>query len=280
MNRKILVLIALHFCCLIFINAQDSIPVKPKHLFGIYTGYSRHLIRDEVASPLLYSGANAPFLLVYDCNSSKSRHAFTLSFGKTKLSSSNTNKSGNNSNYADNLNALLSYSFSRNVNLFKHFNVNSFWGFTFLSVLNYRNLNFNNSSSIPFFEQLNSLGTNFLVEKNVGSKKYDFISFKINIPFVAYVTFNNRYNAVVSESLIKFDSNKGVFGKVISNGEFVTFNKLFEFQTELSYTKFLTKHIALKLEHQLHFYSISHYRNLLYARYINNQYLMGLIIKL
>lgn len=280
MNRKILVFIIFQFCCLIIIKAQDSIPVKPKHLFGIYTGYSRHIIRDEAASPLLYRGGNAPVLIEYDYYKNISRHTFTLFFANTKLSSSNTNKSGSTNNYADNLNALLGYSYSRNANLFKRFNVKCYWGFTFLSVLNYRSLYLNNSSGIPFFEQLNSLGANFLIEKCFGSKKNDFASFKINLPFIAYVILNDRYNGVVSESLEKYDSNKGFLGKVITNGEFVTFNKLFEFQTELSYTKFLTEHIGLKLEHQLHFYSISHYRNLLYACYLNNQYLMGLIIKL
>ena len=83
----------------------------------------------------------------------------------------------------------------------------------------------------------------------------------------------------MSESLKKFDTDKGVFRKIISNGEFVTFNKLFEFQTDLSYSRFLTNHIGLKLEHQMNFYSIAHYRDLLYARYLNFQYLLGLIIK-
>jgi len=280
MYRKIIVFIVSHFCCLIISNAQDSIPVKPEHLFGIYTGYSHNIIRDEVASPLLYKGGSSPVLIEYNCIRSISRHDVRIFFGNSKLGSSNIDKSGFNTNYADNLNILFCYSYSRNAKIFQGFNMNCSWGGTLLSVFNYRSLYLNGNNSLPFFEQINSVGVNFLIEKSVGSKKNDFTGLKINLPFLAYATFNDRYNAVVSGSLRKYDLNKGVFGKVISNGEFVTFNKLFEFQTELSYSKFLTGHIGLKLEHQLHFYSIAHYRNLLYARYLTSQYLIGLIIKL
>jgi hypothetical protein len=268
------------FCILSISKGQDSVPDKPEFLLGVYTGYSRHIIRDEVASPLIYRGGSSPVLLEFGYQKSRSRQALSFFIGNTKLSSSNTNKSGSNTNYADNLNVLLAYSYSRNTRIFQRYNVNCYWGFTFLSVINYRRLYFNNSSSILFFEQINSLGANFLIEKSIGSKKNDIVSFKINLPFVAYVTFNDRYNSVVGRSLDNYNLNNGVFGQVISNGEFVTFNKLFEFQTKFSYTRFLTKHLGLSLEHQLHFYSISHYQNLLYARYLNNQYLIGLIIKL
>jgi len=283
MNRKILILTALLFCCLLISNAQDAVPVQPEHLIGIYSGYSSHTIRDEVASPLLYSGASSPVLLKYNYNRSKTRHAFTFFIGKTKLRSSNTDKIAGNTNFIDNWNALLGYTYSRNANVLQRFNFNCYGGFTFLSVLNYRSLYFNTnfgSNNTPFFEQLNSLGAHFSIEKNIGPKKNDLAGFKINLPFVAYVLLNDRYNAVVGESTDGIDSDKGIFGQVIGNGSLVTFNKLVEFQTELSYTRFLTKRIGLKLEHRLHFYSTAHYRNLLHSRYLSNQYLVGLIVKL
>jgi hypothetical protein len=279
MIRKILVLIVSCFCGFIISNAQDSTSVKTKHLIGIYTGYCRNIIKDEVASPLLYNGSNSPFLFEYDYNTGKAMHAITLYILSTKLRSTNTNKNVSTSNYADNFNAFICYSYSRDANVFQHHDIKTYWGFTFLSVFNYRSLHFNNSNTIPFFEQLNCLGANFIIEKNVGSKKLDFARFKIILPFVAYVTLNDRYNAVVGKSLNGYDSDKGIFGQVISNGEIVTLNKLFEFQTELSYTKLLTEHLELKLEHQFHFYSIAHYRNLLYTSSLNNQCLLGFIIK-
>ena len=143
MNRKILGLIVFHFYCLATSNAQDSIPINPKHFLGIYTGYSHHIIRDETASPLVYSGGSSPVLLEYEYFKHKTRQVFTFFIGNTKLRSSNTNKLGSNNNYADNLNAFLSYSYSRNANIFKRFDINSHWGFTFLSVFNFISLYIN-----------------------------------------------------------------------------------------------------------------------------------------
>lgn len=283
MKRKILVLLVFHFCCLMISSAQDAVPIPPEHLIGIYSGYYSHTIRDDVASPLLYSGAGSPVLLEYNYNRSKTRHAFTFFIGKTKLRSSNTDKIAGNSNFIDNWNALLGYAYSRNANVLQRFNLKCYWGFTFLSVLNYRSLYFTTSFGSynkPFFEQLNSLGAHFSIEKNIGPKKNDLAGFKIHLPFVAYATLNDRYNAVVGESTDRIDSDKGIFGQVLGNGSLVTFNKLIEFQTELSYARFLTKRIGIKLEHRLHFYSTAHYRNLLYSRYLSNQYLVGLFVKL
>jgi hypothetical protein len=279
LHRKIIVVIVFYLCNLNIADAQDSIPEMTKHSISITTGYSRQILRDEVASPLLYRGVNSPFFFEYDYNTSKGRHSIAFIIGSTKLRSSVANKIASYTNYADNFNALISYSYGKDANVFQHINVKSYWGFTFLSVFNYRNLHFDNSSTIPFFEQLNSLGANFLIEKYIGLKKLDFARFKINLPFVAYVALNNRYNAVVGSSLNSYDSKKGIIGQVISTGEFVTFNKLIEFQTELSFNKFLTEHLGIKVEHQLHFYSIAHYRKLLYTSSLDNKYMMGLFIK-
>jgi hypothetical protein len=280
MIKKSIVLVLFQFCFPFVSIGQDPLPDKAMHIFGIYTGYSRHFIRDEVASPLIYKGGSIPVLIEYECQKSISRHAFTFYFSNANLRSSNNKNAGNMTNYAENLNTHLGYSYRRHVNVFQRSDVNCYLGFSFLSLLNYRSLNINNSSSFPFFEQINSLGANLLLEKKTGAKKSDFACLKINLPFVSYVTLNERYNAVVGESFKEYDLNDGVWGKVLSNGEFVTFNKLFELQTELSYTKFLTTHISLKLQHQFHFYSLSHYSNLLYTRFLNNQYLLGLTIKL
>jgi hypothetical protein len=278
LNRKNIVLIVFYLCCLTIADAQDSIPAKTKHSISIETGSSRQILRDEVASPLLYHGTTSPLLLEYEFNKSKNRHAITFFIGNTKLGSSNTDRIVTNANYAVNLNALLSYSYSRSAGILQHRDIKCYWGFTFFCVVNYRNLYLNKSSNIPFFEQINNIGVNFLIEKSLSAKKHDFVSLKINLPLVAFVVLNDRYNAVVGKSFDSTDSDAGIFGQVIKSGEFVSFNKYFEFRTELSYSRLLTEHIGVKLEHQLQYYSISHYRNLLYTRYLSNQYLTGLFV--
>jgi hypothetical protein len=280
MRKKIFILFFTLFVFLLSSKGQDSIPIRSKHLFGIYSGYSRHIIRDEVASPLIYSGSQTPLVLAYRYIGSKSRQSFTFFIDNLELNSSITNKTGYYLHYANNLNAIIDYSYSREVFKIKPINIDCFLGVDLLSVLNYRNFHYYTGNSILFAEQLNSIGLNLLMEKKLGSAKYDYFRFNINVPLIAYVVLNNRYNSVVSETFNKIDFNKNVLWQVFTNGEVVTLNKLVEYQTELSYTKFLTNHIGIEFEHRLHFYYFSQFKDLLYARYLSNQYLIGLIVKL
>jgi len=280
MNRRIIVFVTLQICFLFVSKGQDSIPKKPVHLFGIYTGVSRHIIRDDVASPLIYSGSQAPFVFTYRYMGSKSRQSFTLYFDNLELNSSVTDKSGYYWHYADNINVLLDYTYARKAFAINPIRTDCFLGVKFLSVLNYRNHHYYNENSILFVEQLNSLEVNFLMEKKIGTAKDDYLRFNVNVPIIAYAVLSNRYNAVVSETFDKIDFNKNVLGQVLTNGEIVTLNKLIAYQTELTYTKFLTKHIGIEFEHRLHFYDFSHYKDLLHARSLSNQFLIGLILKL
>lgn len=280
MNKKFLVLVYILFGFLSISKGHDSIPKKSNHLFGVYTGYSRHIIRDEVASPLIYSGTQSPLVFTYRYIGSKSRQFFTFFVDNLELNSSITNKTGYYLHYVNNLNAFIDYSYSRNVFTISPINIDCFLGVDLLSVLNYRNFHYYAGNSILFVEQLNSIGLNLLMEKRMGSKKEDYFRFKMNVPFISYVVLNNRYNSVVSETFNKIDFSKNVLWQVFTNGEVVTLNKLVEYQTELSYTKFLTNHIGVEFEHRLHFYNFSQFKDLLHARYLSNQFLIGLIVKL
>jgi hypothetical protein len=175
---------------------------------------------------------------------------------------------------------VLDYSYNRKAFGISPINSECFLGIKLLSILNYRKFHYYDGNSILFAEQLNSVGVNFLMEKKVGSSKKDNLRFNINVPLISYVVLNDRYNSVVSETFNKIDFNKNVLWQVFTNGEVVTLNKLFEYQTELSFTKFFTNHIGFEFKHQLHFYFFSQYKDLLHSRYVNNQFLLGLIIKL
>ena len=118
-----------------------------------------------------------------------------------------------------------------------------------------------------------------MMEKKLGNKKDDYLRFNVNVPLAAYVILKDRYNGVVSETFNKIDFKDKPILNIITHGDVVTLNKLIEYQTELSYTRFLSKNIGLEFQHRLHFYYFSHYMDLLHARYLNNQYLIGLIVK-
>jgi hypothetical protein len=280
MKIKIIVLLIFRICFQFVSNGQDFTPDKALNLFGIYTGYSRHIIRDEVASPLIYSGTQMPVVLTYRHIGNKSRQSFTFYHDKLELNSSITDKSGPYLHYSDNLNLLLDYSYNRKIFAISPVKTDCFLGVKLLSVMNYRNFHYYDGNSIAFVEQLNSLGINLLMEKKLSSPEGDYLRFNINVPLISYVILNNRYNSVVSETFNKIDFTKNVLWQVFTNGEVVTLNKLAEYQTELSYTRFLTKHLGFEFEYRLHFYNFSQYKNLLHVRSLSYQYLIGFIVKL
>lgn len=280
MKRRMIVLFTIQYCLLFVASAQDAAPNKSLHFFGIHTGYSRHLIRDEVASPLIYKGTQAPFVFTYNNNRRESRQTFTFYVDNLELNSSITDKSGYYLHYADNLNVLLAYSYNRKAFSINPIHVDCFLGVKFSGILNYRNFHYSKDYTMLFAEQINSIGMNLILEKKNEGAKDGYLRFNLNVPFVAYAILNNRYNAVVSETFDKIDFSKNVAWQAFSHGEVVSISKLAAFQTELSYARFFTKHIGIEIEHRLNFYYFSHYKDFLYARSLNNQFLVGLIVKL
>ena len=278
MIRKIIIAIfIIQTCFLTTIIAQDSLTNKPYNLFIINTGYSKHIIRDDIISPLIYKGAKAPIILNYKYIGNKSRQAFTFFYDKLELKSSNTN---NISPYAINSNAFIEYAYNRKIYTLNNLKTNCYLGGKFVAFINYRDYYFSNYGNHFSGELMTSIGINLLLEKNFNGKKDSYLYFNVNMPIFAYVILNDRYNANVSETIDEMYLNENIYTELLISGDFVTLNKLVEFQTELSYSLFLSKHLGLELKHRFHFYSLSQYENLFHARYVNSQYLIGLIIKL
>lgn len=278
LRKIIIVFIAINFVA--SLNAQDSIKYKPNHLIGIYSGFSHHIIRDDVASPLIYRGSNAPILLSYGYIGERSRQIFQISYDNLELNSSITDKSATFPHFADNIVFKIDYSYDRKIYNNKNLLVQCFLGGKFSNILNLRNFHFYSGNSIYFAEELNSIGPNIHIKKQFRQLKDDVLHFTLYFPVISYAILGDRYNAVVDETFQKMDLSKNIYWQVFKSGNFVSFNKLLEFQTELSYTKFIGKHIGFEFKHKLLFYNYSHYQQLLHARYVNNQYLLGLIIKL
>lgn len=278
MIRKIIIVIfIIQTCFLTTIIAQDSLTNKPYNLFIINTGYSKHIIRDDIISPLIYKGAKAPIVLNYKYIGKKSRQAFTLYYDKLDLKSSITNE---NSNYAINSNALIEYAYNRKLYTLNNLDANCFLGGKFIALINYRDYYFSNYGNHFSGEIMSSIGINLLLEKKFNGKKNGYLYFNVNMPLFAYVILNDRYNANVSGTFDELDLNENIYTQLLKSGNFVTLNKLFEFQTELSYSLFISKHFGLEFKHRFHFYSFSQYKSLFHARYVNSQYLIGLIVKI
>ncbi|MCK4662206.1 MAG: hypothetical protein KAT68_05035 [Bacteroidales bacterium] len=280
MIRKITAIFIILSCFNTAIIAQDSLEYKPHHLFVINTGYSKHIIRDDIISPLIYKGAQAPIVLNYKYFGNKNQQAFTFYYDKLELYSSITKKINNvpHSGFTNNFNGLIEYTYNKKIYTRRQYNSKFFIGGKLLSFINFRDYYYKESTNAVSLEQMTSVGLNLLVEKKFNHAKNDYLHFNMNIPLFAYVILNERYNVHVSEKFDKMDLNKNIGWQIFKNGNIVTFNKLFEFQTELSYSKFISKHLGFEIKHRFHFYSFYQYKDLFQVRYVNNQYLIGLVI--
>ncbi|MGD0338172.1 MAG: hypothetical protein ABSB78_05235 [Bacteroidota bacterium] len=127
---------------------------------------------------------------------------------------------------------------------------------------------------------MTSLAFDALSETTFSESSDDFLSFHIHIPLISYVLMNDRYNINVSETFNELDLNKDLLWQIIKKGDFVTLNRLFKLQAELSYLTFVGKSIGLEFQYRFQFYSFAEYKNLFYTRYVNNQFLVGFIILL
>jgi len=288
MKRKVIILLTLHFCFCVFIKSQDSIKLKPQHLFGVGSGLSQNIIRNEIISPFIYSGTKLPFEISYRRLGEKSRHSFLIYYSNMKLKPS-VPKSLRDRDYSmRNINFLFQYTYNKKVYTLPGNNLHFYIGGKLKSFLNYTDHIFGTSykseNAFPTIDQVNGLDLNIMIEKRFTSSKDRILYLNINTPIVAYVLLNNMYNSNVGESVKKIDvvgkDKNDMIRQVIKSGEIVSISKLRGFQTELAYTTFTGSHVGFEFKYRLNFYRLEKYDKLFYSKYLSNQLLIGLIIKI
>jgi len=265
-------------------EAQDSISCKPSNLFGLYSGFSDRVTLDEAMFPNTdFTGINVPVFVNYRYNGSKTRQQCSFFFDKQNLNSSNSNIT--NELTITNTNAILEYSYCRYLFEIPRYRIQCFIGGKFQSLLNYREYN-----DFPYYqnelmcEQFNSIGFDWIIEKKF-QKNNDFVSLDFSIPVVTFSLVNNVYNQWVndvSQNIQITNQTKIGFNdlwEIIRKGQFISYNKLFECQANISYTKFINKHLGIECTYRLHYYSFAQYTNTLYAKNFDTQFLFGFIIK-
>ncbi len=277
MIKKVTVVLIINFCFLVESKAQDSLTMKPQHLLSMSTGLSNHIVRDDIMSPLIYEGSQLPILLTYNYQGIKNRHTITAFFDNLELTSSITDKgTSSHSHYVKNLNVFLDYSYDRKAFTFEQINTECFLGGRISSFLNSRILYYSNQNSEPSAEVMMNLALDALLEAKLDKSSDDFLSFHVCVPLISYVLLDDRYNATIEYT--ESDLDKNLLGQILSKSDFVTLNKLFKLQTELSYTMFVGGSFGLEFQYRFQYYSFAEYKNLFYARCINNQLLVGFII--
>ncbi len=285
MKRRILVLLLSQVCLLLTIKAQDSVSLKPGNLFGIYSGLTYHILSDEAMFDDVYFNGlfAAPVYINYRYFGKSTRQ--TCSFYYDQLNLNSSNEYLTNQLTANNTNAILDYSYNRYIFSIPQYKIQCFIGGKIQSLINYRlYYDYQYDQNEVMFEQFTTLGFNFIAEKRF-SKNNDILSLNISMPFVAYSLVNNVYNQwvnSVSQEIQITNQTKISFNdlwQLLKNGELISYNKLIEFESEISYTKFVSKHIGFELNYSIIFYSFAQYSDILYSKNLNTRLLLGLVIK-
>jgi hypothetical protein len=284
MYRKVLVLLFIQVCLLHSIKAQDPASYKPVYLFGIYSGLTYHILADEAMfEDVYFSGIFAPIYVNYRYFGTKTRQTCSFYFDQLNLNSSNAFLSNQLS--VNNTNAILEYSYNRHIFSIPKYNIQCFAGGKIQSLVNYRlYYDYQYDQNEVMADLFTTLGFNFIAEKRF-SKNNDLLNLNISIPFAAYSLVNNVYNqwsnsvsqeiAITNQTKISIND----LWRIIKNGEFITFNKLIGFQSEISYTKFLSNHIGLELNGSILYYSFAQYSDLLYSKNFSSKLLVGVVFK-
>lgn len=260
-------------------EASTMAPSESQNLFTLYSGMSLHSVRDEMMSPLIYRSTYVPLELSYRFRGLSNRHTILLYYDDGELNSSITSRT-RESHYIKNLNLNFEYSFATKIAALEDFNTTCFLGARFSSMLNMRNHYFIQGISHASAEQMTGLGIYLLTETSFQNGSNNFLSVEINIPFISYALLNNRFNAYVSEKFDDLNFEQNILWQIFKKGDLVTFDKLFEIQADISYNIFVSNHIGFGLRYRFQYYSFEQYESLLHSKVLNNQFLIGMMVKL
>lgn len=258
-------------------GASTILSFESQHLVTLSSGISLHYVRDEMMSPLIYKGNQTPIEFSYRYRSLSNRHSILFYYDSCELNSSITDEI-RPSHYIKNLNLNFEYSYAAKINELEIFNTKFFLGARFSSMLNLRNHYFLKGSSHASAEQMTGVGIYILTETALQNNSKNLLSIEISIPFISYALLTNRYNANVSEKFNNLDFEKNVLWQLLYKGDLISFNKLFEIQSDISYKFILSSVFGVDLRYRFQYYSFEQYKSLLHSRVLNHQFLAGMLV--
>lgn len=253
------------------VYAQES----KKHHIGFRLGFGHYSTRDNLVSPLMFSGNKAPLKLYYQYNGLENRHLITIFYNNGEIRSSVNNR-------ADELAAGFNYGYHRNISSFLNNKGKIFIGGIWNNHFIFRNYFFKSyESSLPCYtdtdswELVSSLSLSSCIEY-YNKPKNRFI-FQTYIPFIAHVN-RPSYSLLAPDNInrLKNMNDLGI-GDILQAGDIVTLNKYFLINLLLSYEISVSKLINLKWGYSFTYYRI---KNPFKTSSIINELSMDLIIVL
>ena len=262
--------------------SQDSSGTsnQSQHLITFSSGITTHAVRDEMLSPLIYRGTQMPLSLSYRYRGQENRHTILLSYDNSELTSSITRRIGGVplSHYITDLHLTFEYSFAVRVVEMECLATSFFFGGRFSSFLNLRDHYFLRDNNHMSAEQVTSLGVYFLTETSLPRTSRNVLNLELGVPCISYALLNSRFNANVSEEFDVIDLEGDILWQLFKKGNIVSFNRFFGFQADISYSIVFSRYVGCDLRYRLTYYAFAQYEDLLHARAVNNQFLLGLTV--
>jgi hypothetical protein len=260
-------------------EAPDSTSASPRHYLALSSGLIRGAVRDEMMSPMMYTGTSLPLQLSYSYRGSDIRHALLLSYSADDLTSSITDPRTSAHTIAR-TRLELSYTLALKVLDLPDLRTSCFAGGEISGLLDVRKHTFQKDRSHSNVDQLAGLGIGLLTETRLQDGTKNLLRCAIGIPVLTYTYLLDHYNPNVSSTIDNLGDEEDVVWELIKRGRVVSFGQLFEIRAAVAYLLMLGNHIGLDLQYRFHYYTYSEYEPILRAHVLTNQFLLGVTVAL
>jgi hypothetical protein len=244
------IIVSIIFSC----PSVSAQPIK-NHRIGFHLGFGFYETRDNLVSPLIYSGNKFPFRLYYKYEGLENRHCVNISYNSGKINSSVNN-------WADEWAAGFSYGYHRFILSFLNNDGKLFIGGIFNNYFSYKSYYFrsydpylNYYTDTNTWELISSISLSFLGEYQLN--KGDKIAFQIILPVIANV-IRPSYSILPPDNILRLkDPTEPSFGDIINAGNVVTIDKYFLINFLISYEINISDYFNLRWNYSFKYYRIT-----------------------
>lgn len=259
-------------------ESEATTPNAPRHLIGFSTGLTRGAVRDEIMSPLMYSGVHAPLQLTYLYRGPVTRHTILLSYSAGDLTSSITN-TPTAAHLVTSHHAAISYAWATTVMTLEECNTSCFAGVALTGLLNLRQHHFTKGQSHTNAEQMFGLGISLSTETSLAQGSPNILRCEIGMPCISYALLTDHYNANVTTTIYAQGADTDVWS-IFRRGRFVWPGSLFDLRASVAYLMYITDHVGIDMQYHIRYYTYPEYEDLFRARVLTHQLLLGITVAL
>jgi hypothetical protein len=232
-------------------TAQES----NNHKIGFHLGIAQEATRDNLVSPLFYSGIRVPIQFYYKFDGQQNKHLANLSFSSGEIDNSVNN-------WADNMFVGLSYGYHRYALSFLNNDAKFFIGGILDNYFSYRNyyfrsyhLSLNYYSDNYTWELISSINLSLLAEYEID--KLEKIEVQIIMPVIAYVS-RPSYSLLPPDNILRLkDLESAGFSDFINAGSIETIDEYFLINILAAYEINISDYFNLRWNYSFRYYSIN-----------------------